>query len=55
MGKTDNMEKKTDHSTEKSKKKMGLSTKIFISLLAGAVCGVLIHYYMPEGTLEIRF
>lgn len=34
---------------EKEKKKLGLSTKIFIALLTGAVCGVLIHYYMPEG------
>ena len=49
MGKTENMEKKADKTTENGKKKMGLSTKIFISLLAGAICGVLIHYYMPEG------
>ena len=34
---------------EKEKKKLGLSTRIFIALLTGAVCGVLIHYYMPEG------
>ena len=34
---------------EKEKKKLGLSTKIFIALLTGAVCGVLIHYYMPGG------
>lgn len=33
----------------KTKKTIGLSTKIFIALLAGAVCGVLIHYYMPTG------
>lgn len=33
---------------EKEKKKLGLSTKIFISLLAGALCGVLIHYFVPE-------
>ena len=36
---------------EKEKKKLGLSTKIFIALLTGAVCGVLIHYYMPEGSM----
>ena len=30
------------------KKKMGLSTKIFIALIAGAVFGVLTHYFMPE-------
>lgn len=33
---------------EKEKKKLGLSTKIFISLLAGALCGVMIHYFVPE-------
>lgn len=31
----------------KEKKKMGLSTKIFIALGAGALFGVLIHYVMP--------
>ena len=34
------------------KKKMGLSTKIFIALLLGAVTGVLIHYFMPEGYIR---
>ena len=29
--------------TKKEKKKLGLSTKILLSLLAGAVTGVLIH------------
>lgn len=29
------------------KKKMGLSTKIFLALLSGAVFGVLIHYLVP--------
>lgn len=47
---------KTDHMTspqngteqvKKEKKKMGLSTKIFIALGAGALFGVLIHYAMP--------
>lgn len=33
--------------TKKEKKKLGLSTKILLSLLAGAVTGVLIHYVMP--------
>ena len=33
---------------EKEKKKLGLSTKIFIALLTGAVCGVLIHYYTGQ-------
>lgn len=30
-----------------AKKKMGLSTKIFLALLSGAVFGVLIHYFVP--------
>lgn len=29
------------------KKKMGLSTKIFLALLSGAIFGVLIHYFVP--------
>jgi Na+/H+-dicarboxylate symporter len=35
--------------TAKTRKPLGLSTKIFIALLTGAVFGVLIHYYLPEG------
>ncbi len=35
--------------TKKEKKKMGLSTKIFIALITGAIAGVLIHYFMPSG------
>lgn len=34
---------------ETKKKKIGLSTKIFIALIAGALLGVAIHYFMPEG------
>lgn len=33
---------------ENSKNKIGLSTKIFIALIGGAILGVLIHYYMPD-------
>lgn len=33
---------------KKTKKKLGLSTTIFISLIVGALLGVVIHYYMPE-------
>ena len=29
------------------KKKMGLSTKIFLALLSGAIFGVLVHYFVP--------
>ena len=34
---------------EKEKKKIALSTKIFIALISGALLGVLIHYFMPNG------
>ena len=32
----------------KEKKKIALSTKIFIALISGALLGVLIHYFMPN-------
>lgn len=37
---------------QKKKREIGLSTKIFIALISGAVFGVLIHYYMPAGTFR---
>lgn len=36
----------------KKTKKLGLSTIIFIALLAGAVCGVLFHYVVPAGLVR---
>ncbi len=36
----------------KEKKKLGLTTKIFIALLLGVVAGSLIHYVMPAGALR---
>lgn len=35
-----------------NKKKMGLTTLIFIALLLGAVCGVVMHYLVPEGNIK---
>lgn len=35
--------------TKKNEKGMSLTTKIFVALLAGAVLGVLVHYFVPEG------
>ena len=29
------------------KKKFGLTTRIFISLILGAIAGVLLHYFVP--------
>lgn len=39
-------------SDSKNKKSMGLSTKIFIALIVGALLGVGIHYFMPTGYLR---
>lgn len=39
----------------KTKKKLSLSTIIFIALLTGAVFGILIHYFIPEGYFAIPF
>lgn len=33
---------------KETKKKLGLSTKIFIALLAGGIFGVCVHYFMPQ-------
>ena len=40
------------NSTEKTKKKLGLSTQIFISLLIGALFGVVIHYWIPSSYIK---
>ena len=34
------------------KKKIGLSTQIFIALLAGALCGVCVHYFLSDGCFK---
>ena len=36
----------------KEKKKMGLSTKIFIALLLGAIFGLCINFFLPAGALK---
>ena len=41
-----------EKSLKNTKKPMGLSTKIFIALMAGAISGVLIHYFMPAGYIR---
>ena len=37
---------------EKNRKSVGLSTKIFIALITGALFGVGIHYLIPAGTIR---
>lgn len=37
------------------KKKMGLSTKIFIALLLGAIFGLFINFGLPSGTIKDEF
>lgn len=36
----------------KEKKRIGLSTKIFIALIAGALLGVVIHYFIPSSYIR---
>lgn len=36
----------------KEKKKLGLTSKIFIALILGCLTGVLIHYFMPSGYIR---
>lgn len=40
------------NTTEKAKKKIGLSTQIFIALLLGALFGVVIHYWIPSSYIK---
>ena len=42
----------TKNTAEKTKKKIGLSTQIFIALLIGALFGVVIHYWIPSGYIK---
>ena len=37
---------------KKEKKKIGLTTKIFIALLAGAVFGIILCYAVPSGHIK---
>ena len=37
---------------KKEKKKIGLTTKIFIALLAGAIFGIILCYAVPSGHIK---
>jgi len=37
---------------DNKKKKMGLTTKIFVALIVGAIFGVLLHYVVPAGNFK---
>ena len=37
---------------KKEKKKIGLTTKIFIALLAGAIFGIILCYEVPSGHIK---
>src|SRR5574344_2370137 len=39
----------------KKKKKMGLTTKILVALLLGAITGFILNYYVPESTFRDKF
>ena len=36
----------------KAKKKMGLTTKIFVALIIGAIFGMVLHYVVPSGHIK---
>ena len=36
----------------KAKKKMGLTTKIFVALIVGAIFGMVLHYVVPSGHIK---
>ena len=38
--------------SKKEKKKMGLTTRIFIALIAGLICGVIFNLLVPHGYLR---
>ncbi len=47
-----NLEKWGEIKMENSKKKIGLTSKIFIALILGAICGVILHYLVPAGNFK---
>ncbi|MEG0951683.1 MAG: hypothetical protein RSE96_07125, partial [Niameybacter sp.] len=50
MGKEKQTKKVNEaQNTKQEKKKLGLTTKIFIGLLLGALTGVILHYIVPSG------
>lgn len=36
----------------KEKKKISLTSKIFIALIVGAVTGMVLHYLVPDGNIK---
>lgn len=40
---------------EKSNKKLGLTTKIFIALILGAICGVVLYYWVQMELLGMMY
>ena len=40
---------------QKKQKKLGLTTKIFIALIVGSLCGVILHSYIPASDIRDKF
>ena len=38
-----------------NRKKLGLTSKIFIALILGAIVGILLNYFIPAGTVRDNF
>ncbi len=45
----------SENKKKKEKKGLGLSTKIFIALIVGALAGVVIHYVIPDSNFKNEF
>ena len=41
-----------ENTETKAKKKLGLTTKIFIALIVGAIFGMVLHYVVPSGHIK---
>ncbi|MBN1067321.1 dicarboxylate/amino acid:cation symporter [Clostridium botulinum] len=37
---------------KEKKNKLGLTTKVFIALILGAICGIILYNFVPEGTIR---
>ena len=40
---------------QKKQKKLGLTTKIFIALIVGSLCGAILHSYIPASDIRYKF
>ena len=46
------MKEKNIKEKTQQKKKMGLTTKIFVALIAGAILGIILCYLVPDSSFK---